>query len=156
MKKVSKSPQRYTFQKDRYVERQISEDKPVSEDYLDMFDKMLEEHKNKFSDPTSHKNNMEYDLLTTDWILEKVRSSDSYAQNLYAAMCNMEWRKRELWQELKEENLKKLKTLIKSRLEYKEDMVPKDGKGKFNITVPVEFEFLQRQKVKTIREIKLE
>ncbi len=104
MKKVSKSPQRYTFQKDRYVERQISEDKPVSEDYLDMFDKMLEEHKNKFSDPTSHKNNMEYDLLTTDWILEKVRSSDSYAQNLYAAMCNMEWRKRELWQELKEEN----------------------------------------------------
>ena len=47
---------------------------------------------------------MEYDLLTTDWILEKVRASESYAQNLYAAMCNMEWRKRELWQELKEEN----------------------------------------------------
>ena len=46
--------------------------------------------------------------------------------------------------------------MIKSRLEYKEDMVPKEGKGKFNITVPVEFEFLQRQKVKTIREQKLE
>lgn len=57
---------------------------------------------------------------------------------------------------MKEENLKKLKSLVKSRLEYKEDLVPKDGKGKFNITVPVEFEFLQRQKVKTIREQKLE
>jgi hypothetical protein len=57
---------------------------------------------------------------------------------------------------MKEENLKKLKTLVKSRLEHKEDLVPKDGKGKFNITVPVEFEFLQRQKVKTIREQKLE
>jgi predicted PP-loop superfamily ATPase len=45
-------------------------------------------------------------------------------------------------QEIKEENLKKLKSLIKSRLEYKEELVPKDGKGKFNITVPVEFEFL--------------
>ena len=43
---------------------------------------------------------------------------------------------------MKEENLKKLKSLIKSRLEYKEDLVPKEGKGKFNITVPVEFEFL--------------
>ena len=31
---------------------------------------------------------MEYDLLTTDWVLGKVRSSDTYAQNLYAAMCN--------------------------------------------------------------------
>ena len=57
---------------------------------------------------------------------------------------------------MKEENLKKLKSLVKSRLENKEDLVPKDGKGKFNITVPVEFEFLQRQKVKTIREQKLE
>ena len=34
------------------------------------------------------KSSMEYALLTTEWILEKVRNSDSYAQNLYAAMCN--------------------------------------------------------------------
>ncbi|NDI21048.1 MAG: hypothetical protein EBY85_07125 [Burkholderiaceae bacterium] len=27
-------------------------------------------------------------LLTTPWILEKVRNNDAYAQNLYAAMCN--------------------------------------------------------------------
>lgn len=104
MKKVSKSPERHTFQKEGYVNRQIAKGEPVSEDYLDWFEKVLEEHKHKFDDPETHKTNLEYDLLTTDWILEKVRSSESYAQNLYAALCNMEWRKRELWQELKEEN----------------------------------------------------
>ncbi len=104
MKKVSKSPERHTFQKEGHVNRQIAKGEPVSEDYLDWFEKVLEEHDHKFDDPETHKNNLEYDLLTTDWILDKVRSSESYAQNLYAALCNMEWRKRELWQELKEEN----------------------------------------------------
>ncbi len=104
MKKVSKSPERHTFQKEGYINRQIAKGEPVSEDYLDWFEKVLEEHNHKFDDPETHKNNLEYDLLTTDWILEKVRSSESYSQNLYAALCNMEWRKRELWQELKEEN----------------------------------------------------
>jgi hypothetical protein len=33
-------------------------------------------------------NNLEYDLRSTDWILEKARASESYSQNLYAAMCN--------------------------------------------------------------------
>ncbi len=104
MKKVSKSPERHSFQKEGYVKRQEEKGEPVNEDYLDMFQKILEDDKNKFNDPESRKNNMEYDLLTTDWILEKVRSSKSYAQNLYAALCNMQWRKRELWPELKEQN----------------------------------------------------
>jgi len=38
-------------------------------------------------------NNMEYDLRSTDWILNKVRNSDVYAQNLYAAICNNEFKK---------------------------------------------------------------
>lgn len=104
MKKVSKSPQRHTFQKEGYVKRQEEKNEPVNEDYLDYFEKIIDGHVHKFDDPKSRENNLEYDLLTTDWILTKVRNSDSYAQNLYAAMCNMEWRKRELWQELKEEN----------------------------------------------------
>jgi hypothetical protein len=37
------------------------------------------------------KNNMEYDLRTCEWILDKVRKSEQYAQNLYAAMCNNEF-----------------------------------------------------------------
>ena len=88
MSKISKSPERHTFQKEGYLKRQAEAGEPVSEDYLDWFDKVLEQHEHKFDDPQSRINNMEYDLLTTDWILEKVRADDAYAQNLYAAMCN--------------------------------------------------------------------
>ena len=88
MKPVSKSPDRHTFQKEGYVRRQQEKGEPINEDYLDYFTKIIEESNQKFNDPQSRINNMEYDLLTTDWILEKVRADDAYAQNLYAAMCN--------------------------------------------------------------------
>jgi hypothetical protein len=88
MSKISKSPERHTFQKEGYVKRQAEKGEPINEDYLDWFEKVIEEHDHKFDDPKCRINNMEYDLLTTDWILEKVRTSESYAQNLYAAMCN--------------------------------------------------------------------
>ena len=68
-----------------------------SQSYLDMFDQILNEHNHKFDDPASRINSMEYDLLTTDWILSKVRASESYAQNLYAAMCNMRFVRKELF-----------------------------------------------------------
>lgn len=46
---------------------------------------------------------------------------------------------------------------LAERLDYKEELVPKDGKGKYNITVPVAFEFLNKTKeAKTIRERKVE
>lgn len=86
--KPSKSPDRHTFQKEGYIKRQAEKGEPVNEDYLDYFQKIIEDHNTKFDDPRSRENNMEYDLLTTEWILEKVRTSDTYAQNLYAAMCN--------------------------------------------------------------------
>lgn len=103
MSKISKSPDRHTFQREGYVKRQAEKGEPVNEDYLDYFQKIIEEHGNKFDDPETHKNNMEYDLLTTDWILEKVRTSESYAQNLYAAMCNNDFIKLDVIPVLKDE-----------------------------------------------------
>jgi hypothetical protein len=103
MSKISKSPERHTFQKEGYVKRMKEKGEPVNEDYLDWFQKVLEEHDHKFDDPQSRVDNMEWDLLTTDWILEKVRNSESYAQNLYAAMCNNEFIKREMWPILKDQ-----------------------------------------------------
>ena len=47
--------------------------------------------------------NLEYDLRSTDWILDKVRTSDVYAQNLYAAMCNNEFVSTELFPFLKDQ-----------------------------------------------------
>ena len=58
-------------------------------------------------------------------------------------------------QEIKEEKLKRLRQLMKDRLDRKEDLVPKEGKGKYNITVPVAFDFDSREKKVTIRERKL-
>ena len=93
MSKISKSPDRHTFQKTGYVDRMKEKGEPVNEDYLDLFDKILNQHEHKFDDPKSRENSMEYDLLTTDWILTKTRTSESYAQNLYAAMCNNDFQK---------------------------------------------------------------
>ena len=103
MSKISKSPERHTFQKEGYVKRQAEKGESVSQDYLDWFDKVLEQHDHKFDDPKSRINNMEYDLLTTDWILEKVRADDAYAQNLYAAMCNNNFIKLDVIPILKQE-----------------------------------------------------
>jgi len=43
------------------------------------------------------KYDMERDLRTNQWIIDKVRTSESYAQNLYAAMCNNDFVKNEIW-----------------------------------------------------------
>lgn len=103
MTSISKSPGRHSFQKEGYVKRQLEKGEELNQDYLDMFANMLKEHDHKFDDPVSRENSMEYDLLTTDWILEKVRSSKSYAQNLYAAMCNRDFQKMDVLPILKEQ-----------------------------------------------------
>lgn len=103
MTDISKSPDRHTFQKNSHIKRCLESGKEVSQDFIDMFEKMIDNEDHKFDDPENRRNNMEYDLLTTDWILEKVRASESYSQNLYAAMCNNEFQKRDLWPILKEE-----------------------------------------------------
>lgn len=103
MSKVSKSPERHTFQKEGYIKRMEEKGEPVNEDYLDYFQTVLEQHDHKFDNPESRVNNMEYDLLTTDWILEKVRASETYAQNLYSAMCNNGFIKLDVIPILKEE-----------------------------------------------------
>jgi hypothetical protein len=103
MTKVSSSPERHTFQKEGYVKRQEEKGEPVNDGYLDYFEKIINEHKHKFEDLESRVNNLEYDLLTTDWILAKARDSESYAQNIYAALCNNEFIKLDVIPILKEE-----------------------------------------------------
>jgi hypothetical protein len=41
--------------------------------------------------------NMERDLRTTWWLVEKVQGKEIYAQNLYAALCNNEFAPKDLW-----------------------------------------------------------
>ena len=88
MSKISKSPNRLTFQKEKYIERCKEKGEEPSPAYLEMYDNDLKRYDARFESEDSKKYSMEYDLLTTPWVLEKVRNTDSYAQNLYAAMCN--------------------------------------------------------------------
>jgi hypothetical protein len=48
-------------------------------------------------------NNLEHDITATAWFCEKIRNSDSYAQNLYAAMCNMRFMKLDVLPILKDD-----------------------------------------------------
>jgi len=106
MNKISSSPARNTFHRDKYIERQTEKglmDDPETEEMLEWY-KSLDQHKReREQDPEWQKNNLEYDLRTTDWILKKVRESDEYAQNLYAAMCNTDFCKNEVFPILKDE-----------------------------------------------------
>ena len=100
---ISKSPDRHNFQKEGYLKRCEEKGEEPNDDYLDYFQEIIDQHSRKWDDPKSRIDNMEWDLVTTDWILEKVRSSEVYAQNLYCAMCNNDFIKREMWPLLKEQ-----------------------------------------------------
>ena len=43
---------------------------------------------------------MQTDMMEAEWFRDKVQSSKSYAQNLYAAMCNNEFQKQDTWEVL--------------------------------------------------------
>ena len=103
MTNISKSPQRHTFQADNYVNRCEEEGKEPSEDYLELFKSARQQDEENMIDPKWQKDNLEYDLRSTEWILEKARGDDVYAQNLYAAMCNNDFIKREMWPILKDQ-----------------------------------------------------
>ena len=52
-------------------------------------------------DPTGHC--LERDLCASEFIVEKVNGDKTYAQHLYAAMCNNDFTKNEIWPILQQE-----------------------------------------------------
>jgi len=44
------------------------------------------------------------DMMLAEWFRTKVKTSEAYAQNLYAAMCNNDFQKMEPWALLKDES----------------------------------------------------
>ena len=100
---ASKSPERHTFQLDNAKERAKEDGKEVPEFYLEFWKTAKEQDEANLVDPDWQHNNLEYDLRSTEWILAKARASDSYAQNIYAAMCNMRWQRLDAFPILKDE-----------------------------------------------------
>lgn len=100
---ISSSPDRNTFQLKNYTAAQKAAGKEVPEHYIDFWKSAKQQDEENMVNPAWQKDNLEYDLRSTDWILEKVRGDNVYAQNLYAAMCNNEFIKRDLWPILKDQ-----------------------------------------------------
>jgi hypothetical protein len=94
---ISKSPDRNTFQKEGYVKRCEEDGKLPNPEYIEMF-KTWQQQRLELEESTEWKiDNMEYDLRSTEWILNKVKNDEVYAQHLYAAMCNNDFTKNDVW-----------------------------------------------------------
>jgi hypothetical protein len=87
-KKIASSPDKHKLRSTR------AQDKPELKKFYESF---AEREQKNIVDPAWQENNLEYDLRTTDWIIEKARNTKSYAQNIYAALCNNDFQKMELW-----------------------------------------------------------
>ena len=95
---MNRSPTRNEFRtkmhRDTLAEDPLNEDAINSiqhyEDY-DIQDKL------RAQDPEWRKDNLEYDLRSTEWIIEKAKSDNVYAQHLYAAICNNEFQRNDVW-----------------------------------------------------------
>jgi hypothetical protein len=69
---------------------------------IDEFFKRFEEHRrDREKDPEWQKNNLEYDLRKTEWVVTRTKEDLVYAQNLYAALCNNQFVKNEVFPILK-------------------------------------------------------
>ena len=96
---LSKSPERHTFQKESYINRCLKEGKTPDPSIIQMYESWAQDDKYE-NRPDA---DLEYDLRTTEWILEKARTRNDYAQNIYAAMCNMRWQRLDVFPILKDE-----------------------------------------------------
>jgi hypothetical protein len=96
MSKLSKSPDRNTFQIEGYIKRAKKKGKEPDQAYINMWENFRKIDAKREVDPKWQKDNLEYDLRSTQWICDKVKASDAYAQNLYAAMCNMQFQQLEV------------------------------------------------------------
>ena len=100
---MNKSHERNTFQRDNYIKRCEEDGKEPSQAYLDMWNNVRKQDELNEKDLSWQEHNMEYDLRSTAWICDKVKSDEVYAQNLYAAMCNNEFQRNDMMPILKDQ-----------------------------------------------------
>lgn len=105
MTKLSTSPDRGNFHIE-CLDKAVQEGRKSAEsaqEMADFYQSAKQRDIEREADPEWRKNNMEYDLRSSAWMVEKVRASEAYAQNLYAAMCNRDFVKNDVWLLLKDQ-----------------------------------------------------
>lgn len=96
---MNSSPERGTFHINNQLKK-VEEGTSTAEEAESMIDfyKSWEERRRELEQTDEWKrDNMEYDLRSTKWICDKAKASESYAQNIYAAICNNEFIKNDVW-----------------------------------------------------------
>jgi hypothetical protein len=90
LSKVNSSPERHTFQNS-------------SDELAQVLERLRNQDQERITDPEWQKDNLEYDLRSTRWICDRTKSTKTYAQNLYAALCNQDWQRNDVWPRLKDQ-----------------------------------------------------
>lgn len=102
---ASKSEERGTFMIESAKKQAAEDGKPTDDpellDTIEMYSSWRDEVEKLEASPEWKKDNLEYDLRSTEWILEKARGDRVYAQHIYAALCNTDWQRTEPWPILK-------------------------------------------------------
>ncbi len=99
--KLATSPGRHTFQTEQYIKRCEEAGEEPDEGYLDIYKSARQRDEENMNNPDWAINNLEYDLRSCGWIVNKCQSREEYAQNLYAAMCNRSFQRNNVWPRLK-------------------------------------------------------
>ena len=100
MTKVNSSPDRGKFIENNYMDQCKIDGHEPNEDRLELFKTLRQRDQERMTDPEWQKDNLEYDLRSTRWICDSAKSNKTYAQNLYAALCNRDFQKNEVWNRL--------------------------------------------------------
>jgi hypothetical protein len=95
-KKISSSPDRNTFQLEGARKRAAEDGKEVPEFYENFWKTAKEQDEANLKDLEWQRNNLEYDLRSTEWICDKAKANNDYAQNIYASLCNNDFLKLEV------------------------------------------------------------
>ncbi len=98
---MNRSPERNTFQLKNYLERCEADGKEPREDYINIYKQADQRDLENEKEAEWKLNNLEYDLRSNKWICDKAKARESYAQNIYAALCNQDWQRNDVWPMLK-------------------------------------------------------
>jgi hypothetical protein len=100
---MNSSTDRRTFQLKAYIQRCEEDGKEPLEEYINMYQKEAVLARENEASKEWQKDNLEYDLRSTEWICNKAKSREEYAQNIYAALCNNSFVKNNVWPLLRDQ-----------------------------------------------------
>lgn len=98
---MNRSKDRHTVAAQNYLKRCLDKGDTPDPGYLNIYAEASSRDLAREHDLEWQQNNLEYDLRSTQWICDKAKARQEYAQNIYAALCNQSWQRNAQWPLLK-------------------------------------------------------